>query len=156
LLAVVGRFSDEALARIIELRVRSQLGLEEVGQVLEAERIPTADGARWWPGTVRWLLKQAAAQGHAGAAEALAVRAKRRLGTYRGPNSTPPDVVEQIKALRSTGMSLYEIGEMLEAEGVPTTRGGRRWGPSTVRSVLISAGGYEPLRSRKPSSGQLA
>lgn len=115
---MVGRFSDEALARIVELRVRDRLGHDEIGRVLEAMGIATPTGGRWWPGTVRWVLQQAAGQGNADAKEALAVRAARRVGTYKALHSTPPDVVERIQTLRSEGMSLQEIGEMLKVERI--------------------------------------
>jgi hypothetical protein len=42
-------------------------------------------------------------------------------------------------AEREQGGSLQAIADRLEAEGVPTVKGGRRWYPSTVRAVLVSA-----------------
>src|SRR3954451_2231340 len=74
-LLMAGRFSEEALAPSIRLRVDKKLGLQEIGDLLEAEKIATPDGGRWWPGTVRWVLHQAAANGDARAEQALAVRA---------------------------------------------------------------------------------
>jgi hypothetical protein len=52
------------------------------------------------------------------------------------PQAVAPDVVERIRAARDAGMSLRQIAEGLNADGTPTARGGVRWWPSTVRSVL--------------------
>jgi hypothetical protein len=37
-------------------------------------------------------------------------------------------------------MSLPRIGALLEREGVPTARGGKRWWPSAVQAALRRAG----------------
>lgn len=65
--------------------------------------------------------------------KARRARAARRAGR---PSSTPPDVAERIRAMRSEGMTLQAICDVLNAEGVPTPRGGERWRPTSLRSVL--------------------
>ena len=53
------------------------------------------------------------------------------------PQAVSPDVVERIRDARAAGMSLRQIADGLNADGTPTARGGVRWWPSTVRSVLL-------------------
>ncbi len=47
-----------------------------------------------------------------------------------------PEILEHIHALRDDGLSLRQIAELLEEEGVPTARGAERWWPTTVASAL--------------------
>ena len=70
-----------------------------------------------------------------------------------------PELKEHIVAMRSSGMTLQAIADRLNAEGVPTLRGGKLWRPSSVQVAL----GYRrpgqsrgaaplarmPMRSRK-------
>ena len=49
----------------------------------------------------------------------------------------PPQTVERIRREQAQGRSLGEIARGLTADGVPTAHGGRRWWPSTVRSILL-------------------
>lgn len=58
-----------------------------------------------------------------------------------------PDLVQRIALLRETGLSLHEIADRLNAEGVPTPRGGARWRASSVQAAL----GYR--RPRPPVPG---
>lgn len=58
-----------------------------------------------------------------------------------------PDLVERIAALRSTGMTLQAVADQLNAEGLPTLRGGTTWRPSSVQAAL----GYR--RPRPPAPG---
>jgi hypothetical protein len=50
--------------------------------------------------------------------------------------SVPPTIAQRIEGEHRQGRSLGEIARMLTEEGVSTAHGGRRWWPSTVRSVL--------------------
>jgi DNA invertase Pin-like site-specific DNA recombinase len=52
------------------------------------------------------------------------------------PSSTPPDVAERIRALRSSGWTLQAICDQLNAEGVPTPRGGTHWRPTSLRAIV--------------------
>jgi DNA invertase Pin-like site-specific DNA recombinase len=47
-----------------------------------------------------------------------------------------PDLVERITAMRSANMTLQAIADQLNAEGVPTLRGGAMWRPSSVQAAL--------------------
>jgi DNA invertase Pin-like site-specific DNA recombinase len=54
-----------------------------------------------------------------------------------------PELRERIRGMRAEGMTLQAISDQLNAEGVPTVRGGVRWRPSSVQA----AAGY-----RRPSA----
>jgi hypothetical protein len=58
-----------------------------------------------------------------------------------------PHVAERIGELRERGLSLQAIADALNAEGIPTPRGGTQWRPSSVQSAL----GYR--RPRPPAPG---
>lgn len=65
-------------------------------------------------------------------------RAQRPLGEgARGrPPSTPPVLAERIQMMRARGSTLQAICDTLNAEGVPTPRGGTQWRPTSLRSIL--------------------
>jgi DNA invertase Pin-like site-specific DNA recombinase len=69
--------------------------------------------------------------------EALAV--KRAQGVRLGrPPSIPPKVRQRVMAERADGRTYKGIAETLNAEGVPTSRGGVCWYPATVRQVVVA------------------
>lgn len=86
-----------------------------------------AEAARWTP---RSLVRRA---------EVLARRvqdetpASRRAGR---PSSTPQDVAERIRQMRTQGLTLQAICDTLNNEGVPTPRGGALWRPTSLRAIL--------------------
>lgn len=66
--------------------------------------------------------------------EALAVKAE---GVQLGrPPSITADVAERIHADRGQGLTLAAIATGLNAEGMPTPRGGQIWRPSSSERVL--------------------
>lgn len=68
--------------------------------------------------------------------EALAV--KRANGVVLGrPPSVDDAVARRIVRDRRRGRSLREVADSLNAQGVPTGQGGRRWYPATVRAVAL-------------------
>lgn len=70
--------------------------------------------------------------------EALA--AKRASGVRLGrPSQLDPTVLDRIVRERAGGRTLQAIADDLNADGVPTTRGGQRWHVSTVRAGLSVA-----------------
>jgi DNA invertase Pin-like site-specific DNA recombinase len=69
--------------------------------------------------------------------EALAV--KKAQGVRLGRPPTLPDkVVRRMRRERAKGRSFRAIADALNADGVPTGQGGRRWYPATVRYTLKS------------------
>jgi DNA invertase Pin-like site-specific DNA recombinase len=69
--------------------------------------------------------------------EALA--AARARGTRLGrPQVLTGDMVERIVRMRRDGASFRAIAAQLEADGVPTARGGATWHASTVKAVCES------------------
>lgn len=68
-------------------------------------------------------------------------RGRGRPGLARGA----PELAERITKLRERGLSLQAIADALNAEGVPTPRGGAAWRPSSVQAAL----GYR--RPRRPA-----
>jgi DNA invertase Pin-like site-specific DNA recombinase len=83
-----------------------------------------------------------------------AAQAKRRAAATDaeagGSGSSWPEVSKRIAAMRSSGMTLQAIADVLNAEGVPTPRGGAQWRPSSVQT----AAGYK-RRSRAKKTDDL-
>ena len=69
-----------------------------------------------------------------------------------------PDLSQRIAAMRAEGMTLQAIADQLNAEGVPTVRGGAKWRHSSVQA----AAGYrrgeqsprESVRTRPAAGGE--
>jgi DNA invertase Pin-like site-specific DNA recombinase len=73
----------------------------------------------------------------------------REAARQRRPAVTDdPDLRERIRRMREENMSLQAIADALNAEGVPTVRGGAKWRPSSLQAVT----GY---RRKKPAFGLL-
>ena len=67
--------------------------------------------------------------------DALAVRKEQGVKLGRPP--LPRDALgRRIASMRKRGLTLQGIADKLNAEGIPTLRGGREWRPSSVRVVL--------------------
>lgn len=63
--------------------------------------------------------------------------AKREQGVRLGrPSKAPPQLRSRVVADREAGLTFAAIAGALNREMVPTLRGGQRWYPATVRSVL--------------------
>ena len=69
--------------------------------------------------------------------------------------SDQPDLVQRIESMRAANLTLQAIADQLNAEGVPTLRGGRKWRPSSIQAAV----GYRrpnprdhlPLPDRRPA-----
>jgi DNA invertase Pin-like site-specific DNA recombinase len=57
-----------------------------------------------------------------------------------------PALKERISTMRTAGMTLQAIADVLNSEGVPTLRGGAKWRPSSVQSA---AGYRRPPRRQE-------
>jgi DNA invertase Pin-like site-specific DNA recombinase len=76
-----------------------------------------------------------------------ALREKRRAAEAQGrvfrigrDAAVPAEIVAAMVGQYRSGATLSAIADRLTADGVPTSQGGRRWYPSTVRGVLRRAG----------------
>jgi hypothetical protein len=78
------------------------------------------------------------ARGHL-AARMLAERRKGRRGV-----ADYPELRERIAHLRAEGMTLQQIADRLNADRVPTVRGGAEWRPSSLQATT----GYRRPRAR--------
>lgn len=80
--------------------------------------------------------------------DGLAVLRSKGLPTGRPAVADMPELSGRILAMRMNGITLQAIADTLNAEHVPTMRGGSRWRPSSVQS----AAGYRRARPRhKPA-----
>lgn len=66
-----------------------------------------------------------------------------RAARRKGPASVAdyPELRERIAGMRAAGLTLQAIADRLNAEGVPTVRGGAKWRPSSVQAA---AGYHRP------------
>jgi peptidoglycan hydrolase-like protein with peptidoglycan-binding domain len=60
---------------------------------------------------------------------------KRASGSGRPAIDDVPALKERIRAMRASGMTLQAIADRMNAENVPTLRGGIKWRPSAVQSA---------------------
>lgn len=68
----------------------------------------------------------------------VALEAARARGVVLGrPCSVDAETAGQISVLRAAGLSFAAIAASLNADGVPASRDGRQWWPSTVRQVAL-------------------
>jgi hypothetical protein len=82
----------------------------------------------------------------------LAERRRRRQARAKStppgrPSRLAPEIVRRIHEERAAGRSLRQIAAGLDADGVATARSGAHWWASTVRAVLRSRAGREPILS---------
>jgi DNA invertase Pin-like site-specific DNA recombinase len=78
-------------------------------------------------------------------AEQAAARPRRR-SSGRPSVADRPALERRIIEMRARGMTLQAIADTLNAEGVPTVRGGAEWRPSSVQAA---AGYRRPNRGRR-------
>jgi DNA invertase Pin-like site-specific DNA recombinase/peptidoglycan hydrolase-like protein with peptidoglycan-binding domain len=62
-------------------------------------------------------------------------RAKGRR-TGRPAVSDRPELLQRIAAMRAANMTLQAIADELNADGIPTLRGGTRWRPSSIQAAV--------------------
>ena len=63
---------------------------------------------------------------------------KRSEGVRLGRPPVDPQLARRIVKMRKAGTSLTAIANQLNVEKVPTVQGGKRWYPSSVRSVMVT------------------
>ena len=59
----------------------------------------------------------------------------RRKGRPRGRQATARDLADRILAERSSGATWQAIADALNAQGIPTARGGKMWRPASTHSA---------------------
>jgi DNA invertase Pin-like site-specific DNA recombinase len=74
-----------------------------------------------------------------------ALRALQAQGRPAGRPSVSAPVASRIRELRAAGASLRAVADALNADGVPTVRGGKAWSVSSVQT----AAGYKRPRARR-------
>lgn len=68
-----------------------------------------------------------------------ALAARKAAGVRLGrPTGLPTEVMARILAARAEGQSFQKIADALNADAVPTSRGGATWYPSSVHAVVVS------------------
>jgi DNA invertase Pin-like site-specific DNA recombinase len=68
----------------------------------------------------------------------------------KGPVTDDPALRDRIAGMRAAGMTLQAIANQLNAEGVPTLRGGAMWRPSSIQA----AAGYQRASTRRGVRGR--
>ena len=80
-----------------------------------------------------------------------------RAGSARGRAAVAdvPELSERIAAMRTHGMTLQAIADVLNDDGVPTVRGGRLWRPSSVQRATgyLRPSGGRGIELPKQASG---
>lgn len=61
-----------------------------------------------------------------------------RRGRPVGKTEAAPEVAAHVLEMRHAGLGYGEIARRLNADGLPTARGGRQWWPSSVRSLCAT------------------
>jgi peptidoglycan hydrolase-like protein with peptidoglycan-binding domain/DNA invertase Pin-like site-specific DNA recombinase len=116
------------LGRLLEWLRRSKVRL-----VSAAERLDTEEAAGR-------LVADALIQVSTRERQRIAERTRKGMEAARrkGPRAVAdyPELRERIARMRAAGMTLQEIADQLNAEGVPTVRGGAKWRPSSLQAVI--------------------
>jgi hypothetical protein len=68
------------------------------------------------------------------------------------PGAIPNDIIDKILQLRANGLSFGRIATTLNEDATPTSHGGVKWWPSTVRSVLTRSVPGDPGSNRSSAS----
>jgi len=71
-----------------------------------------------------------------------------------GLSERTPEVARRISTLREQGLSLHAIAETLNAEKIPTPRGGARWRASSVQAALGYQRPRPPVPRARPGHGR--
>jgi hypothetical protein len=77
--------------------------------------------------------------------EGLAAARAQGKAISRPAIADDPKLKRRVERMRGRGMTLQAIADKLNAEGVPTLRGGATWRPSSVQA----AAGYQRRKPRR-------
>ena len=125
--------SASELGRVLEWLARRDARFVAVGPGLDTEEEAGRLALRAVIEVSRWERERLAERTRNG------MRAARR----KGPASVAdhPELSERIAGMRGAGMTLQAIADQLNADGIPTVRGGAKWRPSSVQAA---AGYHRP------------
>jgi DNA invertase Pin-like site-specific DNA recombinase len=115
------------LGRVLEWLAHSEARFVAVGPGLDTEEEAGRLALRAVIEVSRWERERLAERTRSG------MRAARR----KGPASVAddPELSERIAGMRGAGMTLQAIADQLNADGIPTVRGGAKWRPSSVQAA---------------------
>jgi DNA invertase Pin-like site-specific DNA recombinase len=135
--------SVSELGRVLEWFLRSDIRLVAASSGLDTEQEACRLTARTIIEVSRWEHQRLVERTRMG------MRAARR----KGPRGVAdyPELRERIAQMRAGGMTLQAIADLLNAEMVPTVRGGATWRPSSVQTA---AGYRRPLGGREPQGSE--
>lgn len=123
-------YSPADLAQLMAGAARDGLHIVALKEGLDTADPDSAQALRIFAEAASWIPS------------ALERAARPLSGRPRGrPSSTPVEVAERIRSMRREGATLQAICDVLNDEGVPTPRGGQRWRPTSLRSILRTDGG---------------
>jgi DNA invertase Pin-like site-specific DNA recombinase len=136
--ADLARLADSAseLGRVLEWFLRSDVRLVAASPSLDTQDEAGRLAVQTIVELSRWEHERLAERTRMG------MRAAQRKGPPRVADQ--PDLRERIARMRADGMTLQGIADRLNAEGVPTVRGGAKWRPSSVQT----AAGYRRRSTR--------
>jgi DNA invertase Pin-like site-specific DNA recombinase len=139
----LGRLSRSAadLGRIVEWLDERDARLVAIDVRLDTGQAQGRLTARTLVTVGEWEGRRIAEQTKKGLAAARA----RRASTGRPAVEDLPALKERIVEMRKEGMTLQAIADQLNAEGVPTLRGGAEWRPSSVQA----AAGYRRPKNKR-------
>jgi DNA invertase Pin-like site-specific DNA recombinase len=120
------------LGAIIERLADSGVRLIAVANGLDTERADGRLAADILTSVARWERVRLSERTRNG------LQAARLSGraTGRGAVTDDPHLSERIMQMRGQGMTLQAIADRLNAEGVPTVRGGAKWRHSSVQAAV--------------------
>jgi DNA invertase Pin-like site-specific DNA recombinase/peptidoglycan hydrolase-like protein with peptidoglycan-binding domain len=144
----LGRLSRNAadLGRIVEWCDERDARLIAIDMRLDTGSASGRLTARTLTMVGEWEGQRIAEQTRKGLAAARA----RRATTGRPAVEDRPDLKEWIVAMRNEGMTLQAIADRLNAESVPTLRGGSEWRPSSVQA----AAGYRRPKGKRGNGSE--
>ena len=148
--------AEQALIARMRRMYRRGMSLQAIAERLNAEHVPTKQGGRWWPASIRRIVRvqrptRVAARGGCCRRPSRAVLKERRpqlspipygwmLRNYRlVENPTEQTAIARMREMRTNGQSWRSIANQLTEEGVPTRKGGP-WNRGTVAGVLGNKG----------------
>jgi peptidoglycan hydrolase-like protein with peptidoglycan-binding domain/DNA invertase Pin-like site-specific DNA recombinase len=139
-LSRLGRSAAE-LGEIVGWFLRSGARLVAVAQGLDTDQPGGRLAARTLTQVSDWERERLSERTQRGlkAAQAAGRQGRPAVGDDR-------ELRERIAAMRAGGMTLQAIADRLNAEGVPTVRGGAMWRPSSVQGAV----GYKRRRQAAP------